>query len=173
MDEKKSGPHRVGDLEIAEDMDFERRDWTVERVGWVVMLLLAVAALLGLLGPGPLTRMTVGERGGPLTVEYYRFERVENPSTLKVNLVPPAEEDELKLWVDRTYAEAITFEQITPEPAEMELSADRLVLTFELGETGKETAIMLHLRHQEFGSMQGRIGIVDGPEVSFKQFVYP
>ncbi len=46
---------RVGDLEVAQDRTFQRRSWTIQRVGWVVMLLVAAAALAGLTGSGPLS----------------------------------------------------------------------------------------------------------------------
>jgi hypothetical protein len=55
----ESGPtswaevQRHGDLEIQEDLPFQRREWLVERVAWGVMALLIVAALLGLFGTGP------------------------------------------------------------------------------------------------------------------------
>ncbi len=43
---------RVGDLDIEQDLDFERRQWHVQRVGWVVFLLILLAAFVGLLGTG-------------------------------------------------------------------------------------------------------------------------
>ena len=55
-----------GDLELDQDLIFERRTWTVERVAWVIMALVGLAALAGLLGPGPLSETTSGEQGGPL-----------------------------------------------------------------------------------------------------------
>ncbi len=43
---------RVGDLEIDQDLAFERRQWSVQRVGWGVGALIIVAALLGCSAPG-------------------------------------------------------------------------------------------------------------------------
>jgi hypothetical protein len=53
-------PHS-GDLELDQDLAFERRTWTVERVAWVAMGLMGIAALAGLLGPGPLSKPPIGE----------------------------------------------------------------------------------------------------------------
>lgn len=39
---------RVGALEISQDLDFQRRTWVVEQVGWGVMALVVLAALLRL-----------------------------------------------------------------------------------------------------------------------------
>ena len=38
---------RVGDLEIHQDLPFQRRSWTVQRVGWAIMALVVLAGLLG------------------------------------------------------------------------------------------------------------------------------
>ena len=47
----------LGDLEVGQDLDFQRREWAVQRVGWGAMALVILAALLGLFGSsGPLSR---------------------------------------------------------------------------------------------------------------------
>ena len=65
---------RSGDLEIAQDMTFQRRSWAVQRVGWGVVAVTIGAALLGLLGSGPLSRSTAVAPGA-FAVEYERFVR--------------------------------------------------------------------------------------------------
>ena len=47
-----SKAERAGDLEIVEDLSFQRREWRVQRGGWVVMAVLILLALLGLTGRG-------------------------------------------------------------------------------------------------------------------------
>lgn len=51
--------HRVGDLEIEEDLDHQRRCWKLERASWAVMALVLLAAMAGLFGSGPLSWATV------------------------------------------------------------------------------------------------------------------
>jgi hypothetical protein len=47
---------RIGDLEIRQDLSFERRDWMMQRLGWAVIGLLILAGLTGLTGSsGPMT----------------------------------------------------------------------------------------------------------------------
>ncbi len=53
-----------GDLELAQDLDFERHTWTVERIGWLAMAAVGLAALAGWLGPGPLSGRPPGRRMG-------------------------------------------------------------------------------------------------------------
>jgi hypothetical protein len=42
--------HRTGDLQIDQDPDAQRHHWIAERVGWTVITLVILAALLGLFG---------------------------------------------------------------------------------------------------------------------------
>src|SRR3712207_4138009 len=55
---------RVGDLEVAEDLTFQRREWAAQRVGWVLLALVIAAALAGLLGRGPLSTTRRESDGG-------------------------------------------------------------------------------------------------------------
>lgn len=40
----------VGDVELAQDLAFHRRELRAERIGWAVMLMIVLLALLGLFG---------------------------------------------------------------------------------------------------------------------------
>ena len=76
---------QVGDLEIAQDLAFQRREWTIQRVAWAVMALVALAGLLGLFGgAGPLTRAAAGN--GALRLDYARFERKHAPTELRLQV---------------------------------------------------------------------------------------
>lgn len=56
---------RVGELEIEEDLDFQRRMWRLQQIGWALLVLVVVAALLGLFGKGPLSRAVASRVGVP------------------------------------------------------------------------------------------------------------
>jgi hypothetical protein len=54
---------RVGYLQIAEDMDAQRRDWKFQRICTVVMALVALAGLLGMFGgDGLMSRTAAGNK---------------------------------------------------------------------------------------------------------------
>jgi hypothetical protein len=80
--------HRTGDLQIDEDPDAQRRHWIAERVGWTVITLVILAALLGLFGSGWLSEASVGTPEGALRLEYSRFGRFLAPTTLRLHLGP-------------------------------------------------------------------------------------
>ncbi len=70
---RRAGVPRHGDLEIPEDLPFQRREWVAERIAWTVMALVVGAAVLGLFGSGWLSRSIAGDQGAPVWLEYERY----------------------------------------------------------------------------------------------------
>lgn len=164
----------VGGLEIAQDLEFQRRSWVVQRTGWVLMALTTLAALLGLLGRGPLSRTTVGAESESLSVEYNRFGRFQSPTTLRLNLGSDAARKSLvRVWLDRDYLENVQIQQITPEPQRVEAGSERLIYVFQLSELNQRTAVTFYLQLEHIGFLPGQVGLVEGQTLNFNQFIYP
>lgn len=173
---RKSGAdlHRHGDLEIEEDLPFQRREWFAERVAWAVMALLIAAALLGLFGTGPLSRTTAGDEAGPMWLEYERFARLLAPALLRVHVGPGAAKDGIvRVWIDRRYIDRLEVQQVTPQPDSTELGGERLIFAFRRAEDDGAATITFNARPTHAGSLSGQVGLIDGPAVSLQQFVYP
>lgn len=60
---------------------FHQRIWRLQRVGWIAMLLVALAGLVGLLGPGSWSRTRVEHPAG-LRVEHTLFARAETQQAM-------------------------------------------------------------------------------------------
>jgi hypothetical protein len=165
---------RVGDLEIDQDLEFQGRSWTVQRIGWIVMPLLVLAALFGLLGPGPLSSATAGSEAGPLWLEYDRLGHWERPTTLQLHLgANVAAEGLVRVWLDSAYVEKMQIERVTPQPESVELAANRLIYTFQIAEPGQPATISFDLKPEKFGPNSGEVGLVEGSSLQFSQFIYP
>jgi hypothetical protein len=166
-------PHS-GDLEIEQDLDFERQSWTIERVGWVAMAMVGLAALAGLLGPGPLSETTAGVQGGPLWLEYSRFGRFRAPLTLRVHLGPNADQQgPVRVWLSREYLEAVQIEQVSPQPQQVEAGLERITYVFAVSEPSRSIVATFALKTARFGRQRGCVGIGDDPILCFRQFIYP
>ncbi|MCI0747666.1 MAG: hypothetical protein L0Y58_19855 [Verrucomicrobia subdivision 3 bacterium] len=165
---------RIGELEVGQDLKFERRWWKFERTGWILLALVLLFAILGYLGPGPLTKHVAGTRGGPLWLEYHRYERYHAPVDLRVHIgAVAARGKELQLWIDREYVDAVSMEDVEPQPESVELKNERFVYTFKVSETPRTAKILFQFKPNKFGKTPGRLGIVDGPEVRFTHLFYP
>lgn len=162
----------VGDLEGDRDLRFQEREWLVQRAGWLAMLAIIVAALLGLLGAGPLSSTTA--ETGPLQVQYSRFERRHAPAELEVSIAGiPADQDQVDLWLASDYLEHIEITSFIPEPESVIEAGDRVVYRFNITNQAGLSLIRIALEPDDPGPSTGRIGVVGGPELEIWQFVYP
>ena len=167
---REPGPREAP--QVAEDMPFQKRTWAVERVAWVAMALLLVAALLGLFSVGPLSRTQAGSPEA-LRVSYERFERYQAPSTLRLDLGPAAvAAGEAAVHLGRAFVEAVQIEQIRPEPREAAAAAGGLRLVFDVVPE-QPASIYLQVRPQKIGFIDGSVGLAGGATVGIGQFVYP
>lgn len=166
--------NRVGDLELDQDLTYQQREWRIERISWIVWALLVLAALLGILGPGPLSKATAGNAGDPIWVEYQRFVRHRSPTELIVYVAPDgSEEGALSLQIDQELTEKAQIERIDPEPAKEQAGMGRITYTFPIDEGDAVLHVIYHLELESFGPSTIRVGLEGGPEVSINQFVYP
>jgi hypothetical protein len=163
---------RVGSLEIDQDLELELRQWSVQRVGWAVFLLILIAGLAGLLGGGPLGHAEAS--ADPLTVGYERFARTRAATELEVHISPGAAPNgEVEIWLDRGYLDKVDIEVVLPQPSGMAAAADRIIFRFIVNDPAEPGEIIFDVQPSEPGRIEARLGLVDGPEVRFDQFIYP
>ena len=161
-------------LEIPEGSGVTPREERFHRIGWLLLALLVLAALAGLLGPGPLSSRTA--RAGPaLSVEYERFVRNHAPADLRIRVVPPPGEGVVRLHVNRAFLEATQLDNISPEPEAVEIGPAGHIYVLKAPRLGgRETVILYHYQADgPFADIPARVGIEGGPQVRFDQFVYP
>lgn len=165
---------RVGDLEIIQDLEFQRRAWAVQRLSWIGLGLIVLGALAGLFGSGPLSRGKASSPSNSLQLEYDRFGRFQAPAKLKVTLGAGTEQNgQAKVWVSRRYLEATEIQQVTPPPEWVEASSDRLTYIFRTNIRDRPTAVTFYLQPEQVGLQTGQIGLTSGETLKFNQFVYP
>lgn len=146
-------------LELEDDMRFQHRLWRIERLGWLLMALLVVAAAAGL-GPGPLARTQAsGER---LLVEYDRVARLDTATEIDLRTGPGTTELRLTGSLLRDAEVHDSFDaplRAGPDGAlQLDAMGDtRLVLT--------PRGIGLHELRAEIGAT--------GESVEFRQLVLP
>lgn len=164
---------RVGDLELDQDLRFERAELRVQRFAWKLMLLAIVAAVLGAFGTGVLNQAVL--HGDGIRVRYARFERVDRAGRLEITLPSNAVQDgAVSLWLARSYASKFRITSITPAPESATSNGDRVTYTFRANRNAPAT-VVFHLRagRGAFGIVEARVGAVSAGEVAFRQFIWP
>lgn len=160
-------------LQVEQHDDFQRREWTAERVGWVLMALLVLAASAGLLGgPGPFSWTTATGADGALEVEYQRFGHVEADDVVSITVAPEAvTNDSVEVELADRWVQAVDISAITPEPKEQLSTPYGLRLTFAT-EPGARLSVQVAYRAAAIGGVDGGVRL-DDETVAFDQFVYP
>jgi hypothetical protein len=164
---------RIGDLEIDEDAAFAERGWRFQQVGWLLMLLFAAGALLGLTGSGPLSSATAA--ADHFRLKYDRFDRTTTLSPLTFQFDPAVVRDgTIRVWLKRDYLDSFVIESVAPEPESVASAADRLIYTFRVMEN-HPGEITFHLKAdpRAFGLVQGEAGVISQGQINFRQLLYP
>ena len=164
----------TGELEIAHDPALERQTVDLQLIGWAIMGLVVLAALLGLFGNGPLSSATVGSSGSPLRVEYDRFLRHQAPQRLRLHVEPGvSESDEVRVWVSSSFLDNVQIERIEPRPERVEAGSDGQTFTFLVAGRGETPTIEIRFVPERVGRLAIRMRIPGRRGVAFTQFVYP
>lgn len=161
-------------LELDQKLPFQEKAWRVERIGWGVLTLIALLALLGLFGTGPLSSAVAGSDDEGLLVDYERFIRHTGEVSLEIEVAPQYLTDgQVELWVSTDYIDGFLIESVSPQPDEVRAEGDRQVYVFLAESPDAPASVTFSLRADRIGRYSGEAGIVDGPTVSFTQLSYP
>jgi hypothetical protein len=154
----------------------QRRVWRVQRVAWTLMALVVLAALLGLMGSGPLSRRSVTSADGAVRVEYERFLRRGATTTLRIHAgLAGSETAQLAVWLARPYLEDVTIHRVQPPPDRVQAGRDRVIWNFEVSarDPGAPLTVTIHLVPEAMGRLRAAVGLGPGPGLGFSQWVYP
>jgi hypothetical protein len=160
---------RVRDIQISQDLDFQRREWTLQRVGWLVLLAVILLAALGACGNGLLASASRRTPNDALVLRYERVARHRAETLLQIDLRTPAS-DTLAVWLNDSYVHAVDVEDIVPEPESIVSGNGRITYYFA---TEANPTITFHIKPNKLGPRPATLGLEGGPNVRFRQFVLP
>lgn len=164
----------MGNHKEVSDLSHQRANWKFEAWGWAAMGLIVIAALLGLLGTGPLSTATAGEKGSNLWVEYHRFARYEAAVELRVHVGARGLGTALPaLRINQAYLEKVTVEHIEPRPEQVKAAGEELMYIFSFAATNAPNTITFKLRGNGYGKVPVHLKFSDATDVRFTQFFYP
>lgn len=143
-------------VDIGEDLRFQRRAWIAERMGWAVMAATILAALVGFLGSGPVSRTHAAD--GPIAVDYEYVARYEAPTQFEIEVGASllAGRDELSLYVSRSLGDSLNLDEIAPPPVVVRGTREHLELVFPV-RAKDDLRIRIAARPGRWGRIDGRI----------------
>lgn len=154
-------------------MAHHRAAWRVERASFAIILLLLVAALLGVFGDGPLSRAR-SESGSGLAVEYDRLLRASAPTRYRF-LVDPSlmAKGALTLRVDNSLVDVMELESVVPQPRSQSAGPMYTQFSFQLEPGQSRAAVLFRFRPATFGRRTGEVSVPGAPPLSIDHFIYP
>lgn len=164
--------HR-GELEIDEDIQLESTNWKVQRVSWVIMALIVVAALLGFTGNGGignLQRLKAGDSAEGLEIEYERFLRRGAPSEIKVKLAPSTNDSLTDLRISKDFYEKLEIDKIVPEPSQV--YTHKQGITYRFVSAHEPFTVIFYLKPAGMGSLPLQFA-TSKKQVAITPFIYP
>jgi hypothetical protein len=161
----------VSELQIEEDDSFQRREWRMERIGWVCLALFVIAAVAGVFGDGPLSSTRASDASGTLTVSYDRFVRASAVTELVIRSPQVIATDEIALWIEHSYLRDVEVASILPEPVRVEQRGGQIFFVFSAARATAPGEYVFRLKPLRAGRLVGTIGITESG-VEVRQFAY-
>ena len=159
------------DLDLEPNLEYERIEWRVQRIGWMLLALLCGAALMGILGPGPASKRQAGKIGSELYIEYDRYIRSRAPYSIHV-YCRPAVGDRFTLSLDRALFQSTEIRQIQPEPEKATAAGNQYEFLFNAKE-GPEQLVTFHFEPDSIGDLSTTVSLNGKQSHKIKQFVWP
>ena len=154
---------------VYEDTRFQDISWTLQRIGWVAVALIAVLGLTGVLSHGYLSHTVAQQNGFPLTVSYERFQRMTVLYRFDIAM-PRGTEDEIRLTFNKTFWDLYETDSVQPQPARSSSSDGGFTLTFDAPERSFNAVVWA--RPRSFGYAPIEIGTPQG-SLTLPVLVYP
>ena len=160
------------EVEVGEDLDFQRKWWRFENVVWAVFTLIIVLDLCGVFGRGPVAKAERRTSDGTIDVKYERIERTDSPSILTVRFGQSAIVDgQIKLYISQSLVQGLGTQRIIPAPQATEVGNGGLTYTFLASKP--PASVDLALQPSGPGMYEFAIGVVGAEPVHAKVFVVP
>lgn len=166
-------PKRPDGFEVDEDVAFQQRDWKFERVGWIAIALIVVAAMAGLFGRGGVSDAVAETTDGTLRVEYGRLMRHRAPSELTVHVRPRAGDTSVTIAINDDFLRAVRVEQLVPEPESQRSIVEHTLYTLPTGPGSSRVRLTLYFVPDDIGKRRLTITVPGRDSVQLGLFVFP
>lgn len=158
-------------IELDQDMGHSALFWRIERIAWVIMTLIVLAAVIGVFGGAGLLR-SKQVAAGDLQVEYDVFGRHKAPVEYRLSLANVGAGDRPRLFLSNGFLSGLEISSITPQPRSAARDAEWTELVFERP-PGDELHVTLQGTNQSIGLHSGEVRGPGDEVVRIKQFTYP
>jgi hypothetical protein len=161
----------VGISAIREELSFQRTSWIVERVAWVLLALVPLAALTGIFAHGFFSDQTIRSNNSALSVEYERFQRQSVQARFVFRIAASGSND-VQLRLNSAFQQTYEIQSLHPAPVRSRADNEGLELFFHRPEGG-ELVVVLWGTPRSFGRLLLEAHTDSGDQVELPILIYP
>ncbi len=159
-------------LAVGEDVQFQRRWWSVERVVLGMFTIIVLFDLLGGFGSGWLEKTRRVLPNSAAQLEYDRVERVNTPSVLTVDFGPAAlSNGQASIWFSDELSGKLGNQRVIPEPASSTIERGGVRYLFPTRDLPARLEFALQPGHA--GPVTLHVQAANGPVEPIHIFVVP
>jgi hypothetical protein len=123
-----------GAVAVGEDLAFQERWWTFEKIVWSFFLLVLLADVLGVFGAGWFAHTEIADAGSGMHVQYDRVARTGTPNMLAIQFGTDAAVDgKVQLIVSDSIVKALGAQRVIPQPESSTITAGGMLYNFPSG----------------------------------------
>ena len=157
---------------IREEIRFQEISWIVERVAWVVLALVPLAALTGIFAHGIVSDKIARAPNSSLSVEYERYQR-RSVQARFVFRIPAAQSEEIRLRLSHSFQRNYEIQSLQPAPLRSRASPEQLELFLHPPEAGGELVIVIWSIPRTIGAVDLQAQTDSSGPVQFPVFIHP
>lgn len=145
------------ELDIDEDIQHEKLKWKIERISWIILLVILLLALAGGLGAGPVSSRIIETRS--FSLKYLFINRYSAPAELKIHTKFIPRED-FTIWIKDSFIKEAAELSVNPNPKSYYVQNGNAIFVFEENDNNNDpVAITFQFNHQRIGITNLRAGI--------------
>lgn len=152
-------------VEVDQDIPYQKKEWRVERFGWLLMLFFIGVSLAGFTGSGPVNSREIQDN--PLTVTYKPYARNHSPTELEVQ-INNVDRSPVLIAFDKDFLKNYQIKNITPEPDKVITQGNKQIYLFD----AQEVDASFYMEPQTFGQKKGFIQYGD-KKAEITQLIFP
>jgi hypothetical protein len=159
-------------IAVGEDLKFQERWWTLERIVWSFFVLILIADVLGVFGEGWLAKTQINQPGSGMFVKYDRVQRTGTPSKVAIQFGPDAVVDgKVRLFASDSIVKDLGAQRVIPQPETSAVAQNGLIYTFPSGNPPGE--VDFELQPGFPGVRTFRLQVIGKPAISARVVVMP
>lgn len=174
MPSRKAHPSNRTDDTLfgVDDGSFQETEIRWQRAGRAVLALFVVGGFLGVFGSGPLSDAKIRSEDGSTELRFERWTRAHATTEFRVRTSGIADSGALRLWIDKSFADAIEIQQILPEVERSSSRPERVEFQI-LAPHDSVVEVVVRYQPLDIGFKTATIGLGHAAPMRIRQVVFP